>query len=127
MLFHINGQLFQKHREKSPTPRKSKAMKSIGNNLHAVLARLTPQEVTVALPSVEPLPLPSGPQVLAQLAAVKSRHRGVNTAVDKSVNLMHIDLDQLTKRWRAFNRVKIQAASAEVHTVDTVSGAACVK
>ena len=102
-------------------------MKSIGNNLNAVLARLTPQEVTVALPSVEPLPLPSGPQVLAQLAAVKSRHRGVNTAVDKSVNLMHIDLEQLTKRWRAFNRVKIEAASAELGTVDTVSCAACVK
>ena len=84
------------------------AMKSIGNNLNAVLARLTPQEVTVALPSVEPLSLPSGPQVLAQLAAVKSRHRGVNTPVDENVNLMHIDLEQLTKRWRAFNRVKMR-------------------
>jgi hypothetical protein len=58
---------------------------------------------------------------------VKSRHRGVNAAVDKSVNLMHIDLEQLSKRWRAFNEVKIEAASAKVDTVDTVSGAACVK
>jgi hypothetical protein len=102
-------------------------MKSIRKDLNAVLARLSPQEVTVALPSVEPLPLPSGPQVLAQLAAVKSRHRAVNAAVDKSVNLMHIDLEQLSKRWRAFNEVKIEAASANVDTVDTVSGATCVK
>ena len=77
-------------------------MKSIGNYLNAVLARLTPQEVTVALPSVEPLPLPSGPQVLAQLAAVNSRHRGVNTAVDER----ELDAHRLEATYQALASVQ---------------------
>jgi hypothetical protein len=38
---------------------------------------------------------------------------------------MHIDLEKLTKRWRAFNRVKIEAALAELDTVDSKRRRVC--